>query len=78
MAKFTSDFGARVKELRCRLHLTQEAMAATLGVSFATVNRWENGWTAPSQLALKQIDSLCKKHRIDFGSKQDTLSRPSH
>ncbi len=29
-----------------------------LGVSFATVNRWENGWTAPSKLALRQIDLL--------------------
>jgi putative transcriptional regulator len=64
MTKLTSDFGARVKELRCRLHLTQEAMAESLGVSFATVNRWENGWTAPSKLALRQIDLLCKEHHI--------------
>lgn len=64
MTKVTSDFGARVKELRERLHLTQEAMAEALGVSFATVNRWENGWTAPSQLALRQIDALCDKHKF--------------
>ncbi len=64
MTKVTSDFGAQVKELRERLHLTQEAMAETLGVSFATVNRWENGWTAPSKLALRQLDLLCKERRI--------------
>ncbi len=64
MTKVTSDFGAQVKELRERLHLTQEAMAETLGVSFATVNRWENGWTAPSKLALRQIELLCKERRI--------------
>lgn len=64
MTNETSDFGARIKELRDRLHLTQEAMAETLGVSFATVNRWENGWTAPSKLALRQIDLLCKERRI--------------
>jgi DNA-binding transcriptional regulator YiaG len=64
MTKVTSDFGAQVKELRERLNLTQEAMAETLGVSFATVNRWENGWTAPSKLALRQIDLLCKERRI--------------
>jgi DNA-binding transcriptional regulator YiaG len=64
MTKLTSDFGAQVKELRERLNLTQEAMAETLGVSFATVNRWENGWTAPSKLALRQIDLLCKERRI--------------
>jgi putative transcriptional regulator len=64
MTKTKGDFGGRVKELRERLHLTQEAMAETLGVSFATVNRWENGWTAPSKLALRQIDLLCKERRI--------------
>ncbi len=64
MTKLTSDFGTQVKELRERLNLTQEAMAETLGVSFATVNRWENGWTAPSKLALRQIDLLCKDRRI--------------
>lgn len=64
MAMADDYFGVRVRELRQRLHLTQEAMAETLGVSFATVNRWENGWTAPSKLALRQIDLLCKEHRI--------------
>jgi putative transcriptional regulator len=64
MTKTKDDFGVHVKELRERLHLTQEAMAETLGVSFATVNRWENGWTAPSKLALRQIDLLCKERHI--------------
>ena len=30
-----------------------EDMAHQLGISFATVNRWENGKTKPSKLALK-------------------------
>jgi len=64
MTKTKEDFGIRVKALRERLHLTQEAMAETLGVSFATVNRWENGWTVPSKLALRQIDLLCKENHI--------------
>jgi DNA-binding XRE family transcriptional regulator len=37
-----------VKELREHLQLTQEVFASILGVSFATVNRWENGRTAPT------------------------------
>lgn len=61
MTKTKDDFGVSVKELRERLHLTQDGMAKTLGVSFATVNRWENGWTAPSKFALRQIDLLCKE-----------------
>lgn len=34
-------FAAKVKYLRAKLMLTQEALAKELGVSFATVNRWE-------------------------------------
>jgi DNA-binding transcriptional regulator YiaG len=64
MATVKSEFGARIKKLREQLHLTQEAMAETLGVSFATVNRWENGWTVPSKLALRQIDQLCNEHSL--------------
>ena len=30
-------------------------MAELMGVSFATVNRWENGQTRPSKLAWQQI-----------------------
>jgi transcriptional regulator with XRE-family HTH domain len=37
-----------VKELREQLQLTQEVFASILGVSFATVNRWENGKTKPT------------------------------
>jgi putative transcriptional regulator len=64
MTKTKGDFGVRVKELRERLHLTQEAMAETLGVSFATVNRWENGWTKPSHLAVRQIVQLCERNNV--------------
>ena len=37
-----------VKALREHLQLTQEVFASILGVSFATVNRWENGKTTPT------------------------------
>ena len=37
-----------IRELREHLHLTQEVFASILGVSFATVNRWENGKTEPT------------------------------
>jgi transcriptional regulator with XRE-family HTH domain len=47
-----------VRELRHRLGLTQEKMAARLGVTFPTINRWENGRAKPSPLALKQIEDL--------------------
>lgn len=33
--------GKRLRKLRTRLSLSQEGLARLLGVSFATVNRWE-------------------------------------
>jgi DNA-binding transcriptional regulator YiaG len=65
MTKTKDDFGLRLRVLRERLQLTQQGMAESLGVSFATVNRWENGWTAPSKLAIRQIDLLCSEHSIE-------------
>ncbi|WP_218943551.1 helix-turn-helix domain-containing protein [Exilibacterium tricleocarpae] len=53
----------RVKTLRARLSLSQEDLAKALGVSFATVNRWENGKTTPSRLAQKQFEQFYLKQK---------------
>ena len=50
--------GQLIRELRQTLKMTQEKFAAQLGVSFPTINRWENGHATPSPLALRQIDTL--------------------
>ena len=50
-----------LKEVRRQLSLSQEALARELGVSFATVNRWENGQVRPSKLAKAQLDNFCAK-----------------
>jgi DNA-binding transcriptional regulator YiaG len=47
-----------IRELRQTLKQTQEKFAVHLGVSFPTINRWENGHATPSPLALKQIEIL--------------------
>ncbi|HEY9621604.1 MAG TPA: helix-turn-helix transcriptional regulator [Crinalium sp.] len=47
-----------VRELRDTMQLSQEKFADELGVTFATINRWENGHATPSPLALKQITTL--------------------
>jgi len=48
-----------VKKLRRQLALSQEDLARELGVSYATVNRWENGLAKPSRLARAQLESFC-------------------
>ena len=49
------DYSRHIRRFRGRLGLTQVELAARLGVSFVTVNRWENGQTKPSPLAWSQI-----------------------
>ena len=52
---------ALVKEVRRQLALSQEDLARELGISFATVNRWENGQVKPSKLAKAQFDAFCAR-----------------
>lgn len=51
-----------VKELRYRLGMTQEQFAIELGVTLNTINRWENGKSQPSPLALEKITQLSKRY----------------
>jgi putative transcriptional regulator len=55
--------GNLVRELRQEMRLTQEKFAARLGVTFPTINRWENGRATPSPLALAKIDDAL--HQLD-------------
>lgn len=61
MAIDDQDFVEVVKRVRRQLALSQEELARELGVSFATVNRWENGKSRPSKLAKAQFDNFCAK-----------------
>jgi putative transcriptional regulator len=58
-----------VRTARNRLGLTQKQFSSRLGVTFATVNRWENGRVTPSSLALRQLADLLSK----MGSDGDDL-----
>lgn len=49
------DFPNRIRRLRAKLGLTQTGFAELMGVSFASVNRWENEQTRPAALAWQQI-----------------------
>ena len=52
------DYSVRVRSLRGCIELTQTQLAKRIGVSFATVNRWENGQSKPTRLAWQQILDL--------------------
>lgn len=55
-----------IKEIRTFLHVSQSELAEKLGVSFATVNRWEKGRCEPSQIAIQAVRNLCDRNSIDF------------
>ena len=45
-----------IREFRLLTGLTQEQFAAYLGVTYVTVNRWENGRSQPSPMAMDKIE----------------------
>jgi len=55
-----TDIPRLVRDLRKLTGLTQEKFAARLGVTFPTINRWENGRVRPSPLALQKIEDLLR------------------
>ena len=46
------NFGKTILELRKKKNVTQEELAAELGVTAAAVSKWENGYTLPDILML--------------------------
>ena len=54
-----------LRAVRSRLNLTQEQLAERLGVSFATVNRWEGGANVPQKAAREKIALLAKEAGLD-------------
>ncbi|MBE0537365.1 MAG: DUF3883 domain-containing protein [Phycisphaerae bacterium] len=64
-ATIPSDYAVRIKRHRARTGLTQMELAARLGISFATVNRWENGQTKPSPLSWQQLLRLDGREVVD-------------
>ena len=53
----------RLRELRAALGLSQEKLARRLGVSFATVNRWETGRNPISERAASVLRELAEQAR---------------
>lgn len=60
------DYPATILKIRAVLNLTQEALAKLLGVSFASVNRWENGKYKPTSIIKEKIRLLCEENTIEM------------
>ena len=64
MAKI--DYADGILKLRAKLNLSQEELAKLLGVSFMSVNRWENGKYEPTIKAKRKLKVLCLEYNIKF------------
>lgn len=53
-----SNYAESIRHLRVETGLTQQALAERLGISFATVNRWENQQSRPSKVYWNQLRQL--------------------
>lgn len=60
------EWSVLVKTLRCKLLLTQAEFAEFIGVSFATVNRWENDGHEPTMKTKRCLMRLFKRYNIQL------------
>lgn len=63
------DIAALVKELRNRLGLTQEQFAREVGVTYSTVNNWENAKRIPQPYLLQRLLQMKKGLDEERGEK---------
>jgi len=61
-----------LKQLRSKLDMSQEDLAAKLGVAFSTLNRWENGRSVPRGKAKQTISDLMSE--VESESPDDTAN----
>lgn len=60
------NFAEMIKFVRRKSLLSQADFAQAVGVSFSTVNRWENGKAIPQLCKLKRISDFCIEQNIAF------------
>jgi len=53
-----------IRRLRAKLNISQTELAAMLGVSFTSVNRWEKGHHEPTVIAKEKLKQLFKENGI--------------
>lgn len=65
------NYSIAIKALREKLLLSQMDLAKKLGVSFASVNRWEQGHHEPTIKAKRKINDLLKENDITISNCDD-------
>lgn len=60
------NYSKLIKKIRETLFMTQTEFAKMLGVTFETVNRWENQKFDPSMKIKKKLNDICIENNITF------------
>ena len=68
------DIPKLIKDLRERLGLTQEQFAQKVGVTFSSVNHWENNKRTPQPFLLRRLIEM--KEELDATQKQSSKKKP--
>ena len=63
------EFKYLIIQLRDKLMMSQEEFSKYVGVSFATVNRWENGYHNPTFKYKRKILKICSDFEINVNQK---------
>lgn len=58
------NYSTAIKELRNKMMLSQQEMARLLGVSFASINRRENGIHEPTLKMKRKLKALFNEYNI--------------
>ncbi|HCE6421727.1 TPA: N-6 DNA methylase [Pseudomonas aeruginosa] len=77
MTNIARDFATTLRAIRTELNLTQEQLAERLGVSFATVNRWEGGNSKPQRAAQEAIAALALEAGVSEASAAGQVQAPA-
>ncbi len=59
-------YPSAIRRLRAKLNISQTELAAILGVSFTSVNRWEKGHHQPTVIAKEKLRELFIENNIRF------------
>ena len=59
-------FQKELKKVREQLGMTQSELGKAIGVSFSSINRYENGKHFPTPIVLNAIQTYFRSRGIDF------------
>jgi putative transcriptional regulator len=59
-------FAFEIKNFRLSCLMNQTEFGDALGVSFTTVNRWENDKARPNIRAMKALKQYCEEHNLPY------------